>query len=138
MFKRVASDENSWQVLCTEGGIILAQMSEQQERTWAMLCHLGAFAGFVVPIGHIIAPLVIWLIKKEDSALVEDQGKESLNFQISMTIYGFVAAVLTLIIIGVFLAIGLAIFDIVMVILAALKANRGERYRYPITIRFIK
>jgi len=113
-------------------------MSEKQERTWAMLCHLGAFAGFMVPVGHIIAPLVIWLIKKEESALVEDQGKESLNFQISMTIYGFVAAVLTLIIIGFFLAIGLAIFDIVMVILAALKANRGERYRYPITIRFIK
>lgn len=116
----------------------MPEMSEKQERTWAMLCHLGAFAGFIVPFGHIIAPLVIWLIKKGDSALIDDQGKESLNFQISMTIYGFVAAVLTLIIIGVFLGVALLIFDIIMVILAALKANSGERYRYPITIRFIK
>ena len=116
----------------------MPEMNEKQERTWAMLCHLGALAGFIVPLGHIIAPLVIWLIKKETSPLVDDQGKESLNFQISMTIYGFVAGVLMLILIGFLLVPALLIFDIIMVILAALKANSGERYRYPITIRFIK
>jgi hypothetical protein len=116
----------------------MAAMNEKQERTWAMLCHLGAFAGFIVPFGHIIAPLVIWLVKKEESPLVNEQGKESLNFQISMTIYGIVAAILTLILVGIFLAIGLLILDIVMVIVAALKANKGEHYRYPITIRMIK
>jgi len=116
----------------------MAKMDEKQERMWAMLCHLGVFAGYIIPFGHIIAPLVIWLTKKEESPLVEDQGKESLNFQISLTIYYFVAALLTLVVIGVVLLIGLVIFNIVIVIIAGMKANNGEKYRYPITIRFIK
>jgi len=109
-----------------------------QENMWAMLCHLGAFAGFIIPFGHIIAPLVIWLTKKEGLPLVDDQGKESLNFQISMTIYFSVAAILALIVIGFVLMIGLAIFDIVMIIIASVKANQGEKFRYPLCIRFIK
>ena len=73
----------------------MTKMNEKQERTWAMLCHLGAFAGLIFPFANIFAPLVIWLIKKDESLFVEDQGKESLNFQISMTIYCVVAAILT-------------------------------------------
>lgn len=113
-------------------------MDRKQENMWAMLCHLGAFSGYLVPFGHITAPLAIWLIKKEESSLIEDQGRESLNFQISMTIYFILSAILTLIIIGFVLLIGVAIFDIVMVIIASVKANSGQRYRYPLTIRFIK
>ncbi len=60
----------------------MATMNEKDARTWAMLCHIGAFAGYIIPFGHIIAPLVIWLIKKDESPFVDDQGKESLNFQI--------------------------------------------------------
>ncbi len=114
------------------------QMDEKQERMWAMLCHIGIFAGFFIPFGNIIAPLVIWLTKKEESPLIEDQGKESLNFQISMTIYSLIAAVLTMIVIGFVLLAALAIFSIVMVIMAGVKANSGERYRYPLAIKFIK
>ncbi|MCD5397710.1 DUF4870 domain-containing protein [candidate division NPL-UPA2 bacterium] len=110
----------------------------RQEKMWAMLCHLGAFSGFIIPFGHIIAPLVIWLIKKEGSPLVDDQGKESLNFQISMTIYYLVAGILTLILIGFVLLIGLVIFSIIMVIMASVKANDGEKFRYPLRIKFIK
>ena len=117
---------------------VKSQMDEKQARTWGMLCHLLAFAGFVIPFGHIIAPLIVWLIKKEESAFVDAQGKESLNFQISMTIYFFVAGILTLVAIGVVLMVALAIFFIVMVILASVRANAGEKYRYPLTIRFLK
>ncbi len=116
----------------------MAKMDEKQEKTWAMLCHLGTFAGLIIPFGHIIAPLVIWLIKKEESPFVEDQGKESLNFQISLTIYFFVASILTFILIGFVLLPALAIFAIIMVIIASVKANDGEKFRYPLCIRFIK
>ena len=116
----------------------MAAMEEKDARTWAMLCHIGAFAGYIIPFGNIIAPLIIWLIKKAESPLVDDQGKESLNFQISVTIYAFVALLLTLILIGYILFVALVIFDLVMVIIAAVKVNSGEKYRYPLCIRFIK
>ena len=117
----------------------MAAMNEKDARTWAMLSHIGAFAGFIIPpIGHIIAPLIIWLIKKDESPFVDDQGKESLNFQISMSIYALIAALLTLVVIGVVLLIAVVIFDVIMVIIAAVRANSGERYRYPLCLRFIK
>jgi len=116
----------------------MAKMAETQERTWGLIVHLSALAGFIVPFGHIIGPLVIWLIKKDESPFVDDQGKESINFQISMTLYGVVAAVLILVVIGIFLLIGIGILDIVLVIVAAVKANAGEKFRYPLTIRFIR
>jgi len=110
----------------------------QQEKTMAMLCHLLALAGLVVPFGNILGPLIVWLMKKDTSELVNDQGKESLNFQISFTIYGFVAAILSLIVIGIPIAIALVVFWAVMVIMASIKANEGERYRYPLNLRLIK
>ena len=110
----------------------------KQEKTWALFCHVSAFAMFVFPFGNILAPLSIWLIKKDEMPLVDDQGKESLNFQISITIYLFAAGLLTLIIIGIPLLIAVGVFDIVMIIIAAIKANEGEKYRYPLTIRIIK
>jgi uncharacterized Tic20 family protein len=116
----------------------MAAMNEKDARTWAMLCHIGAFAGYIIPFGHIIAPLIIWLIKKDASSFVDDQGKESLNFQISISIYVIIAALLTLVVIGVVLLIALVIFDMVMVIIAAIRSNSGERYRYPLCMRFIK
>jgi uncharacterized Tic20 family protein len=116
----------------------MAKMDETQERTWGLITHLSALVGFIVPFGHIIGPLVVWLIKKDESAFVDDQGKEALNFQISMTLYAVVAAILVLVIIGIFLLIGIGILDIVLVIIAAVKANAGEKFRYPLTIRFIR
>lgn len=110
----------------------------QQERLWAMLAHLTAFAGFVFPFGHILGPLVLWLVKKQEFPIVEDQGKESINFQISLTIYGVGAAILTLVGVGLILGIVLLVADVVLVIIAAVRANEGERYRYPATIRFLK
>ncbi len=116
----------------------MAAMNEKDARTWAMLCHIGAFAGYIIPFGHIIAPLVIWLIKKDESPFVDDQGKESLNFQISMSIYALIAALLIIAVIGIVLLTAVVIFDVIMVIIAAVRANSGERYRYPLCLRFIK
>ena len=115
------------------------EIAEKQANTWGMLCHLSALAGFIgIPFGHIIGPLVVWLIKKDELPFVDDQGKESLNFQISMTIYTIVAFALVIVLIGLLLVPALLVANIVFVILASVKANTGEPYRYPCTIRFIK
>ncbi|NIA07508.1 MAG: DUF4870 domain-containing protein [Actinobacteria bacterium] len=113
-------------------------LDQKQERTWAMFCHLGALAGYFFPFGNIIAPLIIWQIKKNESELVNDQGKESVNFQISIAIYVAISIALMIVVIGVLLLPAVCIFNAVMVIIAGLKANEGQRYRYPVCIRFIK
>lgn len=112
---------------------------QSEARTWAMLTHLIALCGFIgVPFGHLIGPLIIWLVKKDQFPLVDDQGKESLNFQLSMTIYGIVAGILSFVVIGIPLLIALVLADIVLVIIASVAANQGQLYRYPLTIRFLK
>ncbi len=107
------------------------------ERTWGMLCHVAAFAGYIIPFGNILGPLAVWLIKKEEYAFVDYNGKEALNFQISITIYLAVAFILAFVLIGIPLLIGLAIFDFIMIIIAIINSNKGDKYRYPLTIRFI-
>jgi uncharacterized Tic20 family protein len=111
----------------------------REERTWAMMCHLAAFGGFILPVaGHIICPLAVWLIKRDQFPLVDDQGKESLNFQITIAIAYFVSALLIVVLIGFFLLGFVALFNIVAIIVAAIRANEGFPYRYPFCIRFIK
>lgn len=109
------------------------------ERTWAMLAHLSSFLGWIgIPLANIIAPLIIWLVKKDEMPFGSSQAKECLNFQITMTIYMIISAFLCLALIGIFFLIALFIFDVIITILAAIKANDGIAYRYPLTIRFIK
>ncbi len=110
---------------------------DKDARLWGMLCHLTAFAGFIVPFGSIIAPLVIWLIKKNDIPFVDDQGKESINFQITVLIAAIICGILMFIGIGFLLLFALAIYAIIMVIIASIKANEGIAYRYPYTLRLI-
>jgi uncharacterized Tic20 family protein len=110
-------------------------------RMWAMFCHLAGLAGFVIPVilSGIIAPLIIWQIKKDEHPFLDENGKEALNFQISIGIYEFVSFLLIFVFcIGAILLPAVAIFDLVLMIIAAVKANNGESYRYPLTIRFIK
>ena len=114
-------------------------MAEKEARTWGMGCHLAALAGFIgIPFGHILGPLAVWMIKKNDYPFVDEQGKEALNFQLSMTIYAFIAVILIFVIIGFMTLIALAVADLILVIIAAMKASNGESFRYPATIRFIK
>ena len=110
----------------------------KDERTWAMLCHFSAFVGLIFPFGNILAPLIIWLIKKDEMSFVENQGKEILNFQISMTIYLLISGILCIILIGIPIIIGLVIFCFIITIIAAISANDGKSYRYPINLRLIK
>ena len=115
------------------------QAISNDERTWALLAHLSALVGYVlIPvIGNILAPLIIWQVKKDESWFIADQAKESLNFQLSMTLYAVIAGILVIILIGVFILLALYVVGIVMTVIGALKAYRGVQYRYPLTIRFL-
>lgn len=112
-------------------------VENHDEKNWGMFCHLAALATFVIPFGNIIGPLVIYLIKRDEYHFVEDQGKESLNFQISITILFIFALLLVFAVVGVFLIIPLFVFWLVMVIVATVRASEGRYFRYPFTIRFI-
>lgn len=107
-------------------------------RMWATLCHLSAFSMYLTGVGFIIGPLIVWLIKKDAHPFIDDQGKESLNFEISVLIYYVVSGLAVFCVIGIPMLIILHIFHLVCIIIAAVKANGGELYRYPLTLRLIK
>lgn len=111
--------------------------ASSDERTMAMLCHLAAFAGVVIPFGNIIGPLVIWLIKKDSSPYIDYHGKEALNFQIAFTIYMLISLLLMMVLIGFILLPVLGIAGLVLMIIAAIKAKDGEQYRYPYIFRLL-
>lgn len=109
------------------------------ERQWAMFCHLSALVGHVLMgFGHIVGPLVLWLIKRDTMPFVNSQGKESLNFQISVTIYALISAAMSFFCVGLILLLALVIFDVVVVIMACVATSNGKAYKYPLCIRFIQ
>ena len=108
------------------------QLSQQDERLWAMLAHLGGI------ILWFIAPLVVMLTQGEKSPFVRKQAVEALNFQITLTIAYFVSAILIIVFIGILMIIVVGIGGLVLMIMAGIKANNGEDYRYPINIRLVK
>jgi uncharacterized Tic20 family protein len=109
-----------------------------KDRTWVILCHLTALTLFIgLPFGNIIGPLVVWLLKKQESTAIDAHGKEALNFQISMTLYSLMAGLSLFVVIGIVLLPLVLITDLVLIIIAAIKASNGEFYRYPLTIRLI-
>jgi uncharacterized protein len=110
----------------------------ETERNWAMLCHLSAFAGFFFPFGAIIGPLICWLTKRDESAWVSVNGRNSLNFQLSMLLYIVLAIPLIFIIIGIPIIILLGTVKVICIIIASVRASKGELFRYPLVIPFIQ
>ncbi len=110
-----------------------------EERTWALFAHISALAGFLIPIpgSNCLGPLVIWLMKKEEMPFVDEQGKEALNFQITVAIAVLASALLTVVLIGFLLLPVIGIGALVLTIIATVKANSGEHYRYPVSWRLI-
>ncbi|OIN56981.1 DUF4870 domain-containing protein [Arsenicibacter rosenii] len=112
-------------------------LSPQDERTWAMLAHLLALTGLMIPFGSIIAPLVVWQVYKDRSAYVTYHAKESLNFHITIALAVVACIILMIILVGLFLIWVVGVAALVLTVVAGIKANNGEYYRYPLTIRFI-
>ena len=110
----------------------------QEARQWAMFCHLSALLGIWIPFGTLIGPLILWQMKREMDPFVDAQGKEALNFQITVAIASAICFLLMVVIIGFFLFGLIAIGALVLTIIAGVKANEGYPYRYPFTWRLIK
>jgi uncharacterized protein len=105
-------------------------------RQWAMIAHLSALAGLVIGLNWL-GPLIVYLVKKDEHPFIADQSREALNFNISVFIYIIAAAALILLFIGILLLPAVAIAWLVLTIIAAIRANNGEAYRYPLTIRLV-
>ena len=116
-----------------------ASSESRETRKWAMICHLIALVGLLGNgIGFLVGPLVVWLVKREENPFIDEQGKEAVNFQITMIIVALISGVLTLVLVGFILLIVVGLLMIIFPIIAAVKSSDGVHYRYPITIRFIK
>lgn len=125
-------------------------MPSADERLWALCAHLSILVGGALTggwgfsIGCFLGPLVIWIIKKDTMPFVNDQAKEALNFALTIAIIGFALLIITLMSLGIgaILTIPLLLFvgiaAVILVIIAAVKANEGVAYRYPLTIRLVK
>jgi uncharacterized Tic20 family protein len=108
-------------------------------RNWGMGCHLIALVGLLGNgLGFLVGPLIVWLVKREDDPFIDEQGKEAVNFQITMMLAILVCVPLLFVVIGIFLMPLIGIWDVVLTIIAGVKAANGEHWRYPATIRFIK
>jgi uncharacterized Tic20 family protein len=112
-------------------------MPSEQERTWSMAAHVGSFLAAYLALGFL-CPLIVLLVKGNQSAYVRHHAVESLNFQITAAILTVIFAILIFVVIGIFLLIALGIVYVVLVIMASVAASRGELYRYPVSIRLVK
>ena len=126
-----------------------ADAPSREERQWAMFAHLSALVGGLLTSaiggwGFFIGPLVIWLMKKEEMPFAGDQAKEALNFNITVSAIFLILLILTIVSLGlgailtlpIMLVVGIG--ALVLIIMAAIKANDGVAYRYPLTVRLIK
>ncbi|RXP58556.1 DUF4870 domain-containing protein [Lutibacter sp. HS1-25] len=123
-------------------------MTNQNDKNYSTIIQLSTFAGFVFPFGNIIAPLILWMAKKNESSFIDAHGKSAVNFQMSLMLYSFILAILiipiTIFTLGlglIFLIIAIIpvfILNMILIISASISASRGEYYEYPFTIEFIK
>lgn len=113
-------------------------ISTGEERQYAMFIHLSQFAGLIVPLLGWLLPLILWQVKKDSSAYINTHGKIVMNWIISSLIYAIVCYILVFILVGIILLIALGICSLIFIILGAIKANNGEIWHYPLSIRFIK
>jgi uncharacterized protein len=113
------------------------EFTSSSERSWGAIAHLSALCGLIIPLGNIWGPLVVWLVKRNELPMVNDEGKEALNFQISVTLYLLLCIPAMLIGIGGILFVVILFGALFLMVKAAISASRGEMYSYPFTMRLI-
>lgn len=111
---------------------------DSKERSMGMLAHLAGYAGLAFPFGSVLGPFLVYILKREESAYIEDQAREALNFQLTMTLAFLVSIALMFILVGFVTILVVGVWWLVGTAIGATKANAGEWYRYPATIRFVK
>ncbi|WP_119395559.1 DUF4870 domain-containing protein [Salinibius halmophilus] len=117
----------------------------QQIRPWGMdmnaylvLMHLSQFAGFVIPLGGFIVPIIMWIANKNDFPEIDQHGKNIVNWIISATIYSIISVILMVVLIGFLTLAIVGLLGVIFAIIGALKANQGEYWSYPLSIKLIK
>lgn len=131
-----AGDTNHAAGETTDGaGVDYAVSSD--DRTWAIIAHASAFVGLIIPLGNIVAPLIVWAIKKDESRFVDENGKQAVNFQITWTLLLAIAALSVLVLVGLVLLPLLALAWFALIIIAIIRASNNQVYDYPITIDLI-
>jgi uncharacterized protein len=104
----------------------------QDEKNLGIIMHVLSLCGF-----SLIGPLIVWLVKKDESAFIDAQGRELLNFQLSFVIYAIVSGILCLILIGFVLLAVLAVLWFIFTIIGLVKATEGKVYKFPLTFRML-
>jgi uncharacterized Tic20 family protein len=112
--------------------------SDKDFRMWAMILHFSLLAGFVIPLGGLIAPIIIWQIKKEEFPALNEHAYSIFNWMLSALIYAVVCGILTLVVIGVFGFMALAVVGVIFPIIGGIKANEGVLWPYPLTLNLLK
>ena len=110
----------------------------KDEQNLAMLAHLLALSGLVVPLGNVLGPLILWLIKKDSMPFVDQQGKEAINFNITVSIAAAVCLLTFFLILPMLLLVAVGIVWLVLTIIAAMKVSEGKAYTYPWSLRLVK
>lgn len=113
-------------------------LQTQEEKQMGMFLHLSQLLNILIPFGGVIAPIVLWQIKKDEMPALDAHGKMIVNWMISGLIYGVISFVLTFIVIGILGFLALAVMGVVFPIIGGIKANNGELWEYPLTIKFLK
>jgi uncharacterized protein len=111
---------------------------EQETRRWGLLLHLSVLAGYALPIAGIVVPIAIWQLKKDALPTIDAHGKNAVNWIISLIVYAVVCGILAFTLIGIPLLMALGVVAVVFPIVAAIKANNGEVWKYPLAISFLK
>lgn len=107
-------------------------------RTFTTLLHVSQFAGFIVPYAGFVLPIVMWISNKDQNQVINQHGKNIVNWLISGTIYAIAAGILTIILIGIPLLVAVGICAVIFPIIGAVKASNDEIWQYPLTIQFLK
>jgi len=114
-----------------------AELPSRAERDWALFAHLSALLVYMTVIGGILAPFIIWLLKRDEMPFAAKQAKEALNFQITVYLTALACGLLVLVVIGIPLLAALVVVHVVLTIIATMKASEGIAYRYPFNLRLI-
>ena len=116
----------------------ISPASDKDTRMWSMILHFSMLANCIAPPAGIVAPIVIWQLKKDEFPALDQHGKNAVNWIISATIYSIVSFLLVFVVIGFFLLLILGILSIVFPLIAGIKANNGVVWKYPLTFEFLK
>lgn len=108
------------------------------EQQMGLFLHLSQLAGLIVPFAGLIVPIVIWQTQKDKMPALDAHGKMIVNWMISLLIYAVVSGVLTIVLVGILGLLAVAVMSIVFPIIGGIKANNGELWEYPLTIKFLK